>query len=141
MLVLCGYRRGLRAEHRVQIQFKRRKKKSGDFLTPHMHRRRTNVISSRQARVQGLTMAHSLSCCRNAAENSCCKSSLMAAVGANKPHSSLSSDHAGSVCPKLTSSRRKVVYLGEKICGAALRPPVLTPSQSPQIRFCKKNLL
>lgn len=41
----------------------------------------------------------------------------MAAVGANKPHSSLSSDHAGSVCPKLTSSRRKVVYLGEKEVG------------------------
>lgn len=49
MLVLCSYRRGLRAEHRVQIQFKRRKKNQpGDFLTclSYPHKNKCHLIKT-----------------------------------------------------------------------------------------------
>lgn len=71
-------------------------------------------------------------CSRNAAKDSCRKSSLMAAASSKQAPTqlALSSDHAGHLCARHLLSlaysppQRELMYWGEKMSVAALRPAV-----------------
>lgn len=142
MLVLCGYRRGLREEHRVQIQFKHRKNKSGDFLTCLSHAQKKNKCHLvKTGSCSGLDNGTFSQLLQKCSRKLVLQEQLDGSSG-SKQAPLISLFRPCWICvPQTHLFKEKSGLLGGKIRGAALRPPVLTPSQSPQIHFCKKNLL
>lgn len=117
MLVLWSYRRGLRAERRVQIQFKHRKKKSGDFLTCLSYAQKNKCHLIKTGSCSGLDNGTFSQLFQKCSRKLVLQEQLDGSSG-SKQASLISLFRPCWICvPQAHLFKENVVYLGEKDVG------------------------